>query len=106
MRHVLLFVLAMAAVQAAAQVPPNIEAELRKIGQIVDPACTARLYRPLMPASDFNTYWPPDAAAPAITKALYPDVTIVRDQPFEIDEGMRLSYEWYDDRPSTRFRKR
>src|SRR5437667_371178 len=34
---------------AQAQVPPDIEDALRKIGQIVDPPCTAKLYRPLMP---------------------------------------------------------
>ena len=48
---------------AGAQVPSDIEAGLRKIGQIVDPACTARLYRPLMPKNDYNTYWPSDAPA-------------------------------------------
>src|SRR6476620_457292 len=70
---------------ANAQVPPDIAAELQKIGQIVDPACTAKLYRPLMPKNDFNTYWPPDAAQPATSStgaALYPGVTIVRDQSF------------------------
>ena len=73
------------AVPAAAQVPPNVEAELQKIGQIVDPACTAKLYRPLMPKNDFNTYWPPDAPQPVTSSpgaALYPGVTIVRDQSF------------------------
>ncbi len=75
-------VAAVAVVAASAQVPANIEAELRKIGQIVDPACTAKLYRPLMPANDFNTYWPPDAPQPKSTAAIYPGVTIVRDQSF------------------------
>ncbi len=70
------------AVTASAQVPANIEAQLMKIGQIVDPACTAKLYRPLMPQNDFNTYWPPDASAPKSTAPLYPGVTIVRDQSF------------------------
>ena len=55
-----------------AQVPPNIEAELRKIGQIVDPPCTAKLYRPLMPANDVNS-----TATP-----LYPGITIARDVSF------------------------
>src|SRR5438477_6903474 len=64
-------ILSMAAT-AQAQVPPDIEAGLRKIGQIVDPACTAKLYRPLMPANDVNS-----KAAP-----LYPGVTIARDVPF------------------------
>jgi hypothetical protein len=67
---------------AQAQVPPDIEEGLRKIGQIVDPACTAKLYRALMPKPDFNTYWPPDAAAPAFTAQLYPGITITRDQSF------------------------
>src|SRR3954464_13935416 len=77
--------LALAATAARAQVPANIESELMKIGQIVDPACTAKLYRPLMPASDFNTYWPPDAPSPKTSSPgapLYPGVTIVRDQSF------------------------
>jgi hypothetical protein len=41
--------MALAAGIVHAQVPPDIEAQLRKIGQIVDPPCTAKLYRPLMP---------------------------------------------------------
>src|SRR6185295_11067725 len=32
---------------APAQVPPAIEAELRRLGQAVFPGCTAKLYRPL-----------------------------------------------------------
>jgi hypothetical protein len=67
---------------AAAQVPADVEAQLKKIGQIVDPACTAKLYRPLMPKSDYNTYWPPDAGAASSTAALYPGITIARDQSF------------------------
>ena len=81
MKYALLLVLGLA-VPAAAQVPPDIETQLQKIGQIVDPACTAKLYRPLMPKNDFNTYWPPDAPQPASTAPLYPGVTIVRDQSF------------------------
>jgi Carboxylesterase family len=57
---------------AAAQVPPDIETSLRKIGQIVDPPCTAKLYRPLMPANDINSSVTP----------LYPGVTIARDVSF------------------------
>lgn len=70
------------ATAAQAQVPKDIHAALLKIGQIVDPACTAKLYRPLMPKADFNTYWPHDAASPVSTAPLYPGVTIVRDQLF------------------------
>jgi len=84
MRNVFLLTagFAIAATTVTAQVPANIESELMKIGQIVDPACTAKLYRPLMPATDFNTYWPPDASSPKSTTPLYPGVTIVRDQSF------------------------
>lgn len=57
---------------ACAQVPPNIEAGLRKIGPIVDPACTADLYRPLMPANDITSNVTP----------LYPGITIARNQSF------------------------
>jgi hypothetical protein len=57
---------------AHAQVPPDIEAGLVKIGHIVDPACTAKLYRPLMPANDVNSKVTP----------LYPGVTIARDVSF------------------------
>src|SRR5690242_19978044 len=55
-----------------AQVPADIEAGLRKIGQIVDPACTAKLYRPLMPKNDVNSNATP----------LYPGITVARDVSF------------------------
>ena len=68
---------------ASAQVPEPIYQQLVKIGQIVDVGCTAKLYRPLMPANDYNTWWAPGAAAPDASKAkLYPGVTIARDQKF------------------------
>ncbi len=67
---------------AQAQVPPEIEAALRKIGQIVDPPCTAKLYRPLMPKNDYNTYWPAGAAAPTNLVPLYPGVKLGRDVSF------------------------
>ena len=67
---------------ASAQVPPDIAEGLKKIGPIVDPACTAKLYRPLMPKNDYNTYWPPNASASAFKGQLYPGVTITRDQSF------------------------
>ena len=57
---------------ARADVPANIESELLKIGKIVDPACTAKLYRPLMPAHDITS-----GAVP-----LYPGITIARDVGF------------------------
>jgi Carboxylesterase family len=55
-----------------AQVPANIESELVKMGHIVDPPCTAKLYRPLMPANDVNSS----------TTPLYPGITIARDISF------------------------
>src|SRR5437667_10945821 len=68
---------------AQAQVPPDIEDALRKIGQIVDPPCTAKLYRPLMPKNDYNTYWPVGASAHVnVTEPLYPGVTLARDVSF------------------------
>jgi hypothetical protein len=68
---------------AAAQVPPDIEAGLKKIGQIVDPACTAKLYRSLMPKNDYNTYWPVGATAPNnLATPLYPGVALARDVSF------------------------
>src|SRR4051812_14229263 len=73
------------AATVSAQVPPDIEAALVKIGQIVDPPCTAKLYRPLMPPKDYNTYWPPGASAPASRDPLYPGITIARDTSFGPD---------------------
>src|SRR5437762_14088182 len=71
------------ALTARAQVPPDIEAALRKIGQIVDPPCTAKLYRPLMPKNDYNTYWPAGAAGPVkLTMPLYEGVALARDVSF------------------------
>jgi hypothetical protein len=61
-----------ATVPAEAQVPPAIYAEMVRIGQIVDPACTAKLYRPMMPANDINSTANP----------IYPGVTITRDMSF------------------------
>src|SRR5215469_9788488 len=68
---------------ARAEVPEPIYQQLKKMGQVVDVSCTAKLYRPMMPANDYNTWWPPGAAAPDPSKAkLYPGVTIVRDAKF------------------------
>ena len=63
------------ALAAEAQVPANIEEQLVKIGHIVDPPCTAKLYRPLMPANDISS-----SATP-----LYPGITVVRDASFGPD---------------------
>jgi hypothetical protein len=60
---------------AEAQVPVNIETELIKMGHIVDPPCTAKLYRPLMPANDITSDKTP----------LYPGITVLRDLSFGPD---------------------
>jgi len=62
----------LAVITAEAQVPANIEAELVKMGHIVDPPCTAKLYRPLMPANDITS-----SASP-----VYPGITVERDVSF------------------------
>src|SRR5579871_226060 len=63
------------AIIGCAQVPADIEAGLQKIGHIVDPSCTAKLYRPLMPKNDISKKVTP----------LYPGVTISRDVSFGPD---------------------
>ncbi len=63
---------ALAAGTTQAQVPANIESELVKMGHIVDPPCTAKLYRPMMPANDITSDVTP----------LYPGITIARDVSF------------------------
>jgi hypothetical protein len=68
-------VLALVANVGHAQPPADIEAALKKIGPIVDPVCTAKLYRPLMPKNDITS----NAAQ------LYPGVTITRNQAFGPD---------------------
>ena len=65
-----------------AQVPPAIEAELVKMGRVVDPGCTGKLYRPLFGKNDYNTYWPVDAAAPNKNVKLYSGVTVMRDMSY------------------------
>jgi hypothetical protein len=64
--------ISIAAGVAEAQVPANIESELVKMGHIVDPPCTAKLYRPMMPANDIDSDKTP----------LYPGITILRDVSF------------------------
>ena len=65
-------VLGMLALPMQAQVPADIEVGLRKIGQIVDPGCTAKLYRPLMPMNDVNSKVTP----------VYPGIKVMRDVSF------------------------
>lgn len=80
-----LVVLAVACLEttaAWAQLPANIVEELRKLGQVVEPGCTAKLIRPLMPKNDYNTYWPPNAVAPQTSLKLYRGVTLARDVKF------------------------
>ena len=65
------------------RVPEPVYQQLKKMGQVVDVSCTAKLYRPMMPKADYDTWWRPGAAAPTRAKAkLYPGVTIVRDAKF------------------------
>jgi Carboxylesterase family len=77
---------------AIAQVPAAIETELVHIGKIVDPACTAKLYRPLMPANDITS----DA------KPLYPGVSIERDVSFGADPKDVIDIFTGDKGPSSR----
>jgi hypothetical protein len=73
----------LAAGYVRAETPEPIYQKLKAMGHVVDVSCTAKLYRPMMPANDYNTWWPPGAAAPNPAKAkLYPGVTIVRDAKF------------------------
>jgi len=73
------FALVIAAGIVQAQVPPLVEAELIKMGRVVDPGCTGKLYRTLFGKNDYNTYWPVDATEPNKNIKLYPGVTVMRD---------------------------
>lgn len=68
-------VLSAAAGSAQAQVPEDVYQKMVKMGQIVDPACTAKLYRGFMPANDYNS-----TASP-----LYPGINLARDLSFGPD---------------------
>ena len=70
-----------------AQVPANMEAELLKIGPIVDPACTAKIYRPLMPRPEVADQYlqMQETGKPSNQVPLYPGVTIERDLSFGPD---------------------
>src|SRR4030095_15649977 len=80
MKRTLLVIVAVVAIAATvqAQVPAEIEAELVKMGRVVDPGCTGKLFRPLFGKNDYNTYWPVDAAMPNTKVKLYPNVTVMR----------------------------
>jgi hypothetical protein len=67
-----LLLASMGAGTARAQVPEDIYQAMLRIGQIVDPACTALLYRPFMPDNDYNS----DASP------LYPGINVARDVSF------------------------
>src|SRR5580698_6318823 len=58
-----------------AEPPADIESALVKIGPIVDPVCTAKLYRPLMPKADITSNLPQP----------YPGITVTRNQSFGTD---------------------
>ena len=60
---------------SASTSPAADSAGLLKIGQVVDPGCTARLYRSMMPANDIDS-----SATP-----LYPGITVARDVSFGPD---------------------
>jgi hypothetical protein len=76
---ILVLIVTMAPAVVQAQVPPLVEAELVKMGRVVDPGCTGKLYRTLFDKNDYNTYWPVDAAMPNTKVKLYPGVTVSRD---------------------------
>ena len=69
---------------AQAQVPDNIEAALLKIGPIVDPGCTAKIYRPLQaPGEVADQYLTMEKTGkPSDQVPLYPGITIERDLSF------------------------
>jgi hypothetical protein len=69
---------------AQAQVTPDIEAKLVKIGQIVDAACTAKIYRPLMPPQEVADQYiqMEKTGKPSKEIPLYPGITIERDVSF------------------------
>ena len=88
---------------AQAQVPEPVYQQLKHMGQVVDVSCTAKLYRPMMPANDYDTWWPPGAAAPIAAKAkLYPGVSIVRDASFGPDPKDVVDIFYGDDGPGRR----
>jgi len=76
--------IAIIATGAYAQVPADIEAKLLKIGPIVDPACTAKIYRPLMPPQEVADQYleMEKTSKPSNQVPLYPGIIIERDVSF------------------------
>jgi hypothetical protein len=70
-----------------AQVPAKIEAQLQKMGHIVDPGCTAVLYRSMMPKKDIVDQLAEMKATgkPSNEVNIYPGITIYRDMSFGPD---------------------
>jgi hypothetical protein len=81
-------IIALATNAAHAQVPADIESQLIKIGQVVDPTCTAKLYRPLFPKADISDQYSEmqKTGKPSDQTPLYPGVTIERDVSFGPDQ--------------------
>ena len=77
----------LAAGVAHAQVPDDIEAKLLRIGPIVDPPCTAKLYRPLQPPQEVADQYlqMEKTGKPSNQIPLYPGITIERDVSFGPD---------------------
>jgi hypothetical protein len=69
---------------ARAQVPSKIEAQLQKMGHIVDPGCTAVLYRSMMPKKDIVDQLEvmEKTGKPSNEVTIYPGITIYRDMSF------------------------
>jgi hypothetical protein len=72
---------------AHAQVPDDVEAKLLKIGPIVDPACTAKVYRPLQASPEVADQYlqMEKTGKPSNQISLYPGITIERDVSFGPD---------------------
>jgi hypothetical protein len=83
----LAFIAFMAASAARAQVPASIETQLQKMGHIVDPGCTAVLYRPMMPKKDIVDQLAEMKAQnkPSSEVTIYPGIRIYRDVSFGPD---------------------
>jgi hypothetical protein len=72
---------------AKAQVPPDIETKLLQIGPIIDPGCTAKIYRPLMPSKDVTDQLleMQKTGKPSNQVSIYPGITVERDISFGPD---------------------